>query len=453
MPLHTHTPKYHHQRLERHFKRKMNVLIISTEGTQGLDFALRAKSYGHAVRFFIRHNPDGSRSETGVGLIERIPHWEASMQWADLILCTDNNFYVDMLDNYRVKGYPIFGASKSAALWEQDRSVGEDAFHKAGIKTIPSKTFTNYDEAIRYVSEANKRFVCKPIGDGDKALSYVAQSSKDMLFMLNRWKKEHAHKGAFILQEFRKGIEMAVGGWLGADGFSKFWCENWEFKKQYNDDLGVATGEQGTVLRYTEESKLAEKVLAPLEEILQGTGTIGCYIDVNCIITPDGEANPLEFTQRCGWPLFQIQQRLHKGDPCEWMVDSLDGIDSLKVSKEIAIGVVISMPPYPVPYLSKKECSGYPLFNLTMDDALDCVHLSEVQKGAEEEFDTAGDYVCTVSGTGKTVSDAKCDAYKNIKSKIEIPNSIGYRTDIGCRLEEQLPELHKFGYVLDLNYE
>jgi len=50
---------------------------------------------------------------------------------------------------------------------------------------------------------------------------------------------------------------------------------------------------------------------------------------------------------RPGWPLFQIQQALHKGDPAEWMLDLLDGKDTLKVSKDIACGVVVSIPDYP----------------------------------------------------------------------------------------------------------
>jgi phosphoribosylamine--glycine ligase len=167
---------------------------------------------------------------------------------------------------------------------------------------------------------------------------------------------------------------------------------------------------------------------------------------------------------RPGWPLFQIQQALHKGDPCEWMLNSLNGKDTLKVSKDVACGVVVSIPDYPYSRLTKKECSGYPLFNLTEEDALDCVHLSEVQWGKAPAmvdgkvkdnvpmFVTAGDYVCTVSGTGKTVKDAIDKAYKNIKSKIEIPNNIAYRTDIGHKLEGQIPELQSYGYVPDLEY-
>lgn len=441
----------------------MNVLIIDAGGVC-LDFALRCKAYGHNVKAFIRHNKDGSRCEVGDGLIERVPHWEQHMQWADLIFTTDNTFYIKQLDHWRAKGYPIFGPSDDANQWEQNRELGAKVLERAGIKTIPSKKFNNYDEAIKYVIETNKRYVSKPIGDGDKALSYVAKSPADLVFMLQKWKKAKAHKGDFILQEFRPGIEMAVGGWFGLGGFSKNFCENWEFKKLMNDDLGVATGEQGTILRYTEESKLADTVLKPLEGMLHGLSYVG-YIDVNCIITDDGTPWPLEFTMRPGWPLFQIQQAVHKGDPVEWMLDLLDGRDTLKVSKDIACGVVVSMPDYPYSRLTKKECSGYPLFNLTYEDALTDVHLSEVQWGkapsmengeiklSQEQFVTAGDYICTVTSKGPTIEEARERCYKKIKTKIEIPNSIMYRTDIGKRLEKQLPDLQKMDYCLDLCYE
>ena len=230
-----------------------------------------------------------------------------------------------------------------------------------------------------------------------------------------------------------------------------------------NDDLGVATGEQGTILRYTEVSKLAECVLDPLEDLLHGIGYSG-YIDVNCIITDDGKPWPLEFTMRPGWPLFQIQQAVHRGDPVEWMLDMLDGKDSFRPSKDIACGVVVSMPDYPYSRLTKKECSGYPLFGIEEEDLIENIHASEIQKGKapmmvegevklnQEQYVTAGDYICTVSGTGKTVKEATDATYKRIKRKIDIPNSTMWRTDIGNRLEKQLPELHSMGYCKDIKY-
>jgi len=440
----------------------MKVLIIDASGV-ALDFALRCQAWEHEVRVFIRKNKDGTRCEVGDGLITRVPDWEASMKWADLIFCTDNTFYIHGLERYRDQGYPIIGPSVDTNRWEQDRVYGAEVMERAGIKTIPSAKFKNYDEAMNYVIKNNKRYVSKPVGDGDKALSYVSKSPADMVFMLQKWKKTNAYKGEFILQEFHGGIEMAVGGWFGKAGFSKWFCENWEFKKLMNGDLGVATGEQGTVLRYTQESLLAEKVLCPLEDYLHGLNYTG-YIDVNCIIDKNGQPWPLEFTMRPGWPLFQIQQALHRGDPVEWMLDLIDGKDSLRVYEDVAIGVVISMPDYPYDGLSKKECSGYPLFGLSKEDATGSFHFSEVKSGKapimkdgevkqnQDVLVTSGSYVMTVSSRGKTVKDAKCKVYDLIKKKVEIPNSIMYRTDIGHRLEDQLDDLHTLGYSKDLEY-
>lgn len=440
----------------------MNLLIVDATGCS-LDLALRAQHAGHTVRVYIRMNKDGSRSEVGDGLIQRVAHWEDHMNWADLIFTTDNTFYVHALERYRDKGYPIFGPSVDTTEWEQDRIIGAEMMNKAGIETIPMTRFSNYDEAIAYVIKNPKRWVSKPVGDGDKAMSYVSKSAADLVYMLQYWKKKKAYKGDFVLQEFHGGIEMAVGGWFGDSGFSQHLCENWEFKKLMNDDLGVATGEQGTILRYTSKSLLADRVLKPVEDMLHGLGYTG-YVDVNCIIDKHGDAWPLEYTMRPGWPLFQIQQALHKGDPIEWMLDLIEGKDTLKVSDDIACGVVISIPDYPYSRLTKKECSGYPLFGLTEKDMVSNIHASEVQWGKAPAMEgdkvklnvpmyvTAGDYVCTVTGTNSTVSGAQEDCYGTIKKKIDIPNSIAYRTDIGCRLEEQLPILKSLGYCKDVKY-
>jgi phosphoribosylamine--glycine ligase len=436
----------------------MNLLLIDCSGVS-LDFALRCKAYGHSVRVYIRNNKDGSRSQIGDGgLIERVPHWEAHMRWADLIFCTDNVFYIHQLERYRDEGFPIIGPSIDTNRWEQDRQHGANVFEKAGIPVIPSTEFKSYDEAISFVIKNNKRYVSKPLGDGDKALSYVSKSPADMVFMLQKWKKSNAYKGSFILQEFHGGLEIAVGGWFGRGGFSRHFCINHEFKKLLAGDLGVSTGEEGTILYYEQDSLLADKVLKPLEGMLHGLGYTG-YIDVNCIVDDKGHPWPLEFTMRPGWPLFMIQQALHKGDPCQFMLDLIDGKDTLKVSDEIACGVVITMPPYPHDKgTPQSEHCGYPMFDLTDEDVIKNVHLAAVMRGTapamvdgkvklkHEQFVTAGNYVCIVTGTGDTVQDASDNCYSRIKKKINIPNSLGYRIDIGCRLENQLPELKKLGY-------
>jgi phosphoribosylamine--glycine ligase len=67
-------------------------------------------------------------------------------------------------------------------------------------------------------------------------------------------------------------------------------------------------------------------------------------------------------------------------------------------------------------------------------------------------FVSAGDYLLVASGTGSTVDRAVSRAYAQVK-ELEIPNSPIYRTDIGKRLEEDLPLLQAKGFATSVVYE
>ena len=439
----------------------MKILIIDQDNA-AVDFAIKCRASGHTVRVFTRPTKWG-RSKVGDGLYEKVPHWEPHMKWADLIFMTDNTYYTTAIDKYIKEGYPIIGPGSAATRWETDRKHGMDVLRKVGIKTIPDKEFTKYEEAMKYVLESNKRFVSKPNNESNKAMSYVAKSPADLVFMLNYWKKQGMIKDSFVLQEFRPGIEVAVGGWFGPGGFSKHFCINFEHKKLMNKEKGPNTGEMGTVLYYTEDDPLVDKMLRPIEGQLHGINYTG-YIDMNCIIDKDGNPWPLEWTMRPGWPLFNIQQALHKGDPAEWMCDLLDGRDTLKVKYQVATGVAMALPDFPYGEEDVALSTGFPIYGVTPEMACGDFHLYEAMAGRapamvdgkvkmdEECFVTAGRYPLVVTGVGDTVKESSEKAYKNLK-KVEIPNSVMYRTDIGDRCEDQLPELQAMGYCKGLMYE
>lgn len=438
----------------------MKILLVDATHSF-LDFALRCEADGHEVRVFMGPNKDGTRSTVGDGLITKVRDWEPSMKWADLVLTSDNVKYLRLLDGYRSRGYPLFCPTVATAEWELDRECGQRILESVGIPTIPSHTFSSYDEAANLVKSTMKRYVSKPSGDADKALSYVSKGPADMCFMLEYWKRSQKKKMPFLLQEFIPGIEMAVGGWFGRGGFSQYFLENFEFKKLMNDDVGCNTGEMGTAMRYVTAdcSKLAREMLLPLEGELYRQNYTG-FIDVAVIIDKRGQAWPLEFTTRPGWPLFQIQQVLHR-EPVEWMKDLCEGRDTFKPYLETAVGVVLAIPDFPYTTLTKKEVSGFPVWGMT-DRNRHYIHPAEMMLGVgpcvdgkkikmEEMMVTAGDYVLVTSGCKDKVSDAACDAYK-VLDQLEVPNSPMYRTDIGCRLEKQLSELQAMGYAEDWSY-
>ena len=272
--------------------------------------------------------------------------------------------------------------------------------------------------------------------------------------MLEYWQKHSSVKADFILQEFTPGIEVAVGGWMGLNGFNSHFLENFEHKKLMNDEVGVNTGEMGTVLKYVEKSVLADILLKPIEAELIRQGYTG-YIDVSVMVSKSGDPLPLEFTSRPGWPLQQILQCVHEGDPIQWMHDALNGKDTMKVKTDVAAGVVMTIPDFPYSRMTKKEVSGYPVYSW---EKIPDRHFHPAEMMFGEVWDqkkdklskvpgmvTAGDYVCVITGSGPTVSKAHDQAYKHLDI-IELPNSPMYRTDIGCRLEKQLPVLQECGF-------
>ena len=436
----------------------MNVLLIDPAGAF-TDFAMKCMLAGHYVKQWQRE-VRGHVSEIGKGFIPRVANWEQHMKWADIIVLSDNAYEMHKLEKYHKEGYPIIGANNTGSDLELDRSFGMNILEKAGLDVIPSRSFNDYNSAIEYVKANPKRYVSKPSGDVDKALSYISKNPADMIFMLERWKNKGKNKQPFILQEFSSGIEIAVGGWFGPHGFNKLKCENFEFKKLMSSNYGVNTGEMGTVLKYVKQSKLFDETLGKLEDYLSYVGYVG-YVDLAFIIDDSsGSPRPLEWTTRPGWPLFNIQSSLHVGDPVEWMLDLINGVDTLRASYKHAVGVLAAIPDFPFTKSTGRDPSGFPVYGY--EKVQDDVHLCEVKIGKapvfedgeiveKEMFVTAGDYVLVTTGTATNVKEAAKKAYK-VMDSIEIPNSIIVRDDIGERLEKELPKLHKLGYATDFKY-
>ena len=444
-------------------------LLILDTSSNCLDMALRAKMAGWQVKLYDKPRADGGPRLAGTGMIDKITDFSSIqakwLDWADLIYLPDNTQWIDMLEPYRLKGYPIIGAGVDACLMETDREVGQQSMKKSGIKIMGSKAFNDYDAAIAFVKKNPKYLVSKPSGDANKALSYVASDPADMVYMLTRWKgredlRKAARKDGFILQERKYGVEMAVGGWYGPGGWSKWFYENWEYKKLMVGDLGVATGEMGTLSRMTQDSRLAREVLLPVGTILDKIGYVG-YIDNNCIIDEDGPW-PMEWTMRDGWPTkHNVTAHIKNEDPIQWMLDGLNGQDTIEaVEGEIGISVVVALPDFPYSKITNKDLCGIPVRGA---EDMDHIHLSDVMIGdaptmvGDKVVDmpgyvTCGDYSLVVTGTGMSITAARRSAYAAV-DKVKIPNNPMYRTDIGLgRMKKQLPKLHEMGYALPMEY-
>ncbi len=444
----------------------MKILIIDP-ACAGLNFALRCQWADHDVKIFIPRLSEGELCfDVGDGLVSKVEAWQPHMDWAELVVVTGNDKYATELETYFQRGYPIVGTNKESAALELDRVVGQEALDDCGIATLDYEEFSSYDKAIEFLRKARKAYVSKPWGGAiDKSLSYVppgedeAEARANLICRLERWREEGV-KGSFILQERIDGAEMAAGTWFGPGGFSRWINETWEEKRFMNDGYGPNTGEMGTVLRYTKKSKLFEEVVRPLEGKLHELGFVG-NVDVACMIDRSGIPWPMEFTMRFGWPAFNLMLSLHKGDPAEWLIALLEGRDVLECSTNLSCGVLMSLGDYPWGQWTHDRTVGWPIRGVSAEVinnvALSCVKMGYAPTafgGKIENVEclvTAGEYVLVAMGQGKSVEAARQAAYK-IVDQISWPPHQNVRTDIGCRMEKGLKELHRHGYAVDVTY-
>lgn len=436
----------------------MKVFIMDLKEDDGdvMDLAVRAQDADHDVRYW-----EPVKQPIGEGMVEKVKDWKASMDWAELIVLSTNSEYPPGLEDYFAKAYPIFGTNPKAAELELDRGKGQETLDRYGIETLPYEVVSSPERAIEFLIDRGKPYAMKPWGGtSDKAMTAIPSTVDEAIFTIQKWKKEGLFKGQLMLQECVKGVEIGVSGFFGPGGWSTAIEESFEHKKLMNDNLGGNTGEMGTVIRHVTKSKLFDRVLDPLSDYLHLCGFVG-DCSVNCIIDDSGTPWPLEFTIRLGWPDFVIRQEVVLGDPVEWMAELLYGRDTYKVSSDTALGIVMAHGDFPQCKEDLKLFSGYPIRGIT-DENWEHFHVQQVADGRypvlrNGKMDmvsglvTAGTYVGVAAGSGGTVRDAARKAYKTAW-EITWGSNVMFRTDVGKRLEKDLPKIQKFGFAEGMKY-
>ena len=134
----------------------------------------------------------------------------------------------------------------------------------------------------------------------------------------------------------------------------------------------------------------------------------------------------------------------------------------MRVSQDIAVGVVMTHGDFPNCLDGPGKWAGFPINGID-EDTYGHLHFQQVKEAKAPfvmnrkvmnlpRFVTAGQYVLVATGSGQTLGDAQRAAYE-VAGKIRWSSNVMYRTDIGNRVHEQLSTLQKFGYALDMHGE
>ena len=430
----------------------MRVLGVGHHNDLG-DLYMRLMARGHDVRV---HIADPDSSDILEGMIERSASWEADVEWvragSDGLVIFEETGWGHAQDRLRREGLRVIGGSTLGDRLEVDRVFGQNALRDAGLRTARSFEFDGFDEAIAHLSKAPGRYVLKFSGeDFASTRSYIGvlDDGEDVLAALRlqraRWRYDERPR--IILMEHLRGIEVGVGAFFNGTEFLRPANLDWEHKRFFAGNIGELTGEMGTVVTYRGAERLFDATLGRLAPLLRDSHYVG-YVNLNMIVNDEGPW-PLELTCRFGYPGFAILSALH-AEPWDAILRRLgDGKETtLDTHAGLAVGVVLTVPPFPYPDGYERLSKGMPIcFRRDLDDDdRAAMHYGEVRLESGQLV-TAGQigYVMVVTGRGGTVDEARKQAYARAE-KVVIPN-VRYRVDIGATFEGERAGLVRLGWL------
>jgi len=425
--------------------RQRNFLFVSHESLSG-DLAWKILNEGNNVKIFIGREQD---KDVYDGFLEKVDDWRKYKDWADVIVFDDVGVGKEA-DQLRMEGKLVVGGSEYTDKLEEDREFGQNQMKKFGMSVLPHWDFDDFNKAIEFIKNRPGRYVFKPSGNipsDAKGILFLGkeENGKDLIEILEQNKKTWAEKiKKFQLQKRAIGVEVAVGTFFNGEDFIYPININFEHKRLFPGDIGPYTGEMGTLLYHSNNSKIFDQTLLKMKDEFKKSGYVG-YLDINCIVNSKG-IHPLEFTSRFGYPTISIQM---EGITDKWgdFLYSLANKEKveLKTKKGFQIGVVVVVPPFP--YDDKQESAIYKDLSISFKkNNHDGVHLGDVKRDINGIWSVAGDsgYVLIVTGSGDTVERARKHAYSRLNN-ILLQNMY-YRTDIGIKWLRESDLLLTWGY-------
>src|SRR3989344_2395569 len=425
-------------------KPRYKFLFISHEALSG-DLAWKVQNEGHEVKCWIAEATDEYD-----GVLTKVGgNWKDHIDWADVVVFDDTGFGKEA-DVLRKAGKAVVGGSEYSDKLEMSREFGQSEMRRLGMLTLPSWDFSNYDDAIKFITENPGRYVFKPSGKVSSDWSGFLllgkeEDGKDLLEILDSNKKVLSKNiKHFQLQKHVSGVEVGASAFFNGEKFITPVLVCFEHKRLFPGELGPMTGEMGSSMFWSEPNVLFRDTTGKMEGDLRKAKYVG-YIDINCIVNGRG-IYPLEFTCRFGYPTINIQQEGILSEWGEFLRAIANNEDFyLRAKRGFQIGVVIVTPPFPYddPWETEMHKDISILFRKPY---MEGVHISDI-KIVDNVWRTAGHsgYHLIITGSGATMEEARRQAYGRIEN-IMLVNMI-YRTDIGATWYEDSDRLRSWGYL------
>ena len=357
------------------------------------------------------------------------------------IIGPDDPLAAGAVDAFEAAGLRVFGPRKNAAILEASKAFSKDLMKKYGIPTAAYETFTSPEAALAYLETAKMPIVLKAdglaLGKGVlicKDLEEAREGVKTLML-----DKQFGSAGdEIVIEEFMTGREVSVLSLV--DGKTiKIMTSAQDHKRAKDGDQGLNTGGMGTFSPspfYTADvdAFCKEHIYQKTVDAMRAEGReFKGIIFFGLMLTADGP-KVLEYNARFGDPETQVVLPRMKNDIVDLFEACIDGtLDQMDLQFEdnAAVCVVLASDGYPEHYEK-----GFPIYGLEHFKDADGYYVFHAGSkfDADGQIVTNGGRVLGVTATGKTLKEARTNAYKATEF-ITFDNKY-MRHDIGKAIDE-----------------
>ena len=346
-----------------------------------------------------------------------------------------------IVDVFEAEGLRVFGPRKNAAILEGSKAFSKDLMKKYHIPTAAYETFTSPEEAKKYLETSKYPIVLKADGLALGKGVLICETKEDAMAGVNELmldKKFGSAGNTIVVEEFMTGREVSVLSFVDGNTI-KIMSSAQDHKRAKDGDQGLNTGGMGNFSPspfYTDEVDAFCKkyVYQATVDAMKAEGRpFKGVIFFGLMLTPEGPKG-LEYNARFGDPEAQVVLPRMKNDIIDVFEACIDGtLDQIDLQFEdnACVCVVLASDGYPLAYEKGFEITG--MENFKDKDGYYLFH-------AGSKFDengkivTNGGRVLGVTATGKTLKEARANAYEATEW-VNFDNKY-MRHDIGKAIDE-----------------
>ena len=331
-------------------------------------------------------------------------------------------------DAFRAAGLRIFGHSKAATRIESSKEFAKQLMQKYGVPTAAYRSFSDYSEALEYVSRRPLPAVLKYDGLAAGKGVVIAATMDEAREALASMLLDHRFgQGRVVVEDYLEGPEFSFMCFVNGDDVYPMPLAQ-DHKRAFDGDLGPNTGGMGayTGLPFITEADREFAYQEIMCKAASGMVSEGCplcgVLYGGLMKTADG-IKVIEFNARFGDPETEVVLPLLESDAFEVFDAIASGkpAEDIRWSSDVAMGVVMASKGYPGSYAKGFAIEG-------ADDA-GCTVFHMGTALSDGRLVTAGGRVIMPVCRGRSLAEARRLVYEAV-GRIHCEN-LYYRNDIG----------------------